>query len=290
MAALVYRGGLSLPGNPARPNEDAFCHADRLAAVFDGATGLGEPILPVDSDAAWIARCGAEGMIAHQADGRSLRAVLRLTVEEVERRFLALRLRVPRETYEIPFASMCCAGLCDAGLDVLWFGDCAALLRRPGEAAVLIGDAFARRAAEARRVARLAQSENLSATGTQVRAQFLPALRAARNLVNTRAGSWLFSPDAACAAHVAQARVAAPPGTVVLLASDGFLALACDYRRYDGDGLLSAAQTKGLRALYDELRAIENDDAQGIRFPRFKRSDDATALLLEVAAAQVTAS
>jgi hypothetical protein len=30
---------LSLPGNPAKPNDDAFCHSETLAAVFDGATG-----------------------------------------------------------------------------------------------------------------------------------------------------------------------------------------------------------------------------------------------------------
>jgi hypothetical protein len=30
------------------------------------------------------------------------------------------------------------------------------------------------------------------------------------------------------------------------------------------------------------LRAIENEDADGNRFARFKKSDDATALLLEI--------
>jgi hypothetical protein len=68
----------------------------------------------------------------------------------------------------------------------------------------------------------------------------------------------------------------------MLLVSDGFLALASDYNRYDADGLLEAASFKGLRALYNEIRDIENADPEGRKFPRFKKSDDATAIFLKV--------
>jgi len=47
---LEYVAGLSWPGDPAKPNDDAFCHGERLAAVFDGATSLNDPLMPVDSD------------------------------------------------------------------------------------------------------------------------------------------------------------------------------------------------------------------------------------------------
>jgi hypothetical protein len=66
----------------------------------------------------------------------------------------------------------------------------------------------------------------------------------------------------------------------VLLASDGFLALASDYARYTPETLLAAAAARGLGTLGEELRAVEASDPEGLRFPRFKRSDDATALLL----------
>jgi hypothetical protein len=72
------------------------------------------------------------------------------------------------------------------------------------------------------------------------------------------------------------------PGTLVLLASDGFLALASDYGAYGADSLMQAALEKGLKALGEELRAIETGDAGGDKYPRFKKSDDATALLLRV--------
>jgi hypothetical protein len=66
------------------------------------------------------------------------------------------------------------------------------------------------------------------------------------------------------------------------LASDGFLALASDYARYTPEGLFDAALARGLTPLGEELRATEASDPDGIAYPRFKRSDDATALLLRV--------
>jgi len=45
---------------------------------------------------------------------------------------------------------------------------------------------------------------------------------------------------------------------------------------------MAAAMTRGLKALGDELRAIEEGDSGGDKFPRFKKSDDATALLLKL--------
>ncbi len=45
---------------------------------------------------------------------------------------------------------------------------------------------------------------------------------------------------------------------------------------------MAAGLAGGLAALGEELRAIEAGDAGGDKFPRFKKSDDTTALLLAV--------
>ena len=45
---------------------------------------------------------------------------------------------------------------------------------------------------------------------------------------------------------------------------------------------MQAARTQGLVALGREVREIEAADPDGKRFPRFKQSDDATALLLKI--------
>ena len=113
------------------------------------------------------------------------------------------------------------------------------------------------------------------------RPEFLTELRASRNRINS-GNHWLFSPDVKAASHVSRRLMKVQPGSEILLLTDGFLALASDYGAYSADSLMAAAQGKGLAALGAELRAIEAGDPGGDRFPRFKTSDDATALLLKV--------
>ena len=278
---LTFLDALSLPGNPAKPNDDAWAQIARAAVVLDGATNLGEPLLPGDSDAAWIARFAARRLMAHVGDGGEPRAMLRSSLADAEASFAGLRRRIPKENWENPYASMMFLVADGRGFDALWFGDCGALVRRP-DGVEVVGDAFAKRSAEARRVKMLAEAKGLAPASGANRPEFLAALRAARNLINTERGGWLFGPDARAAENARGVRVAAPRGTTILLASDGFLALVSDYERYDAATLMEAAERKGLEALGSELRAIEEGDPEGRRYPRFKKSDDATALLLRL--------
>ena len=274
---------LSLPGAADKPNEDAFAHAQQIAVVFDGATPLAEPLLPGASDAQWIARFASRRLIAHAADGEgSPRDWLRSAAGDAAKSFGALRRRLPEQVYETPFASMMAAALHDAALEALWFGDCGLLLHHPagGGDVMLIGDARVRRDIERARAKEAGTGRGAASEG--VREEFLPALRASRNRVNSAKGTWLFSPDPRCADHAGAARLDVEAGAVLLLASDGFLSLITEYDAYDASALLAAAQSHGLAALGEELRIIESGDPEGVEFPRFKRSDDATALLLRV--------
>ena len=116
------------------------------------------------------------------------------------------------------------------------------------------------------------------------RPEYLASLRKSRNSVNTREETWAFSPDSRCAQFAQTTRLPAREGTEILICSDGFLALAIDYRQYEIDALMALALARGLKPLFEELRAIEKSDPKGRQFPRFKTSDDATALVLRVLA------
>jgi serine/threonine protein phosphatase PrpC len=277
---LAYVAGLSWPGNPEKPNDDAFCHGDAIAAVFDGATSLGEPLLPVDSDAAWIARKGAAGLLAHQ--NLSPREALARTAEDAERAYVEQRSRPPRENYELPLASMMMTGFVGAALEFLWFGDCTALIANPGEKVQIVGDALDKKGGEAAMASRLAAKHNLAPAAGVNLPQFLDALRKGRNTVNTAPDRWAFTPDARCAAFAKSKTIPAEEGATILLCSDGFLALTSDYGKYDAQSLFDASLSRGLKAMFEELRAIERDDPEGRKFPRFKTSDDATALIVRV--------
>ena len=137
-----------------------------------------------------------------------------------------MRKREPVENYEIAYASAVMATPDAGGLRVLWFGDCAALLRNGNGEFAIVGDIMDKRESERARVVRLAKPGGQGpACGSGVREEFLPALRASRNTVNSPGGDWLFAPDAACADHAKELRVTALADSPILLASDGFLAL-----------------------------------------------------------------
>ena len=272
---------LSLPGDPLKPNDDAFGHIDGAAVVLDGATSLGDPLMPGDSDAAWLAHFGARRLMAHCGDGDAPADALRHALADAQKSFTALRRRAPQEQWEVPTASMAFAVEADGGFDFQWFGDCAALVMRPQGGVELLGESFDKKAREAARAAKLAKETGLSPAAGVNRPQFLAALRAARNRVNT-GSHWAFCPDPRAADHVESVRVAAPAGTVVLLATDGFLALATDYGRYTPSTLMDKAMTSSLGVLGEELREIEEADPDGHKHPRFKKSDDATALLFRL--------
>jgi hypothetical protein len=273
---------LSIPGDPAKPNEDAVLAEPVGAVVLDGATPVNEPLLPGKSDAAWLATFGARRLISHIKNGDAPRAALRHALSDAEFSFAGLRRRAPEHAYEIPCASMMFVVPNAVGMDALWYGDCAALVLMPDGTFKLLGEAMEKRVTESDSARRWAKEMGVPPAGALSRAEFLPRFRQGRAKVNTRGGDWLFAPNAAVSEHAARARLAAAAGTVVLACSDGLLVLACNYGAYDAKGLLAAAMTKGLAALGQELRAIEEADPEGRQLPRFKKSDDATAVLLKL--------
>src|ERR1700744_2868284 len=97
---------LSLPGDPAKPNEDAFAQYEHAALVMDGATPLGDPLMPGSSDAAWIAQFGARRLIAHLKDGDAPDDALVHALADADKSFTALRRHPIQEKWQTPCASM----------------------------------------------------------------------------------------------------------------------------------------------------------------------------------------
>ena len=258
-------------------NEDALCHDPHAALVLDGATPLGLSLLPGPSDAAWIAQFGARRLMAHLKENGVPRDALRLALEDTKRSFEGLTRKPIREKWQTPCAAMMLIVEAGAEHQFFWFGDCAAVIVAKNSPAFIVGEGVESRGREAAR-ARIALDAGITPTD---RAKVLQLLRAGRCRINS-GNNWLFSPEPRAAAYAHHAAHALAAGTKMLLATDGFLALASDYGAYDLDGLVAAAQSEGLAAMGAELRAIEKDDPKAQKFPRFKQHDDATAIFLEI--------
>ncbi|MHC9420047.1 protein phosphatase 2C domain-containing protein [Sphingomonas citri] len=263
---------LSLCGDLATPNDDRAGASARCAWVIDGATDLAPPGLLGDrGGAAWLAATADAAFgLGEAAD---LRATCASVYETVAARYAAERRREPAGVWELPSASFAAVQLVGDSLDVAWAGDCAILRARADGAVDWLTPA----------PDRAAESVEAAALGDALGGARTPAVIADRRAARERPGRRVLGVEAAASsASTDHASVTAALGDTLLLMSDGFAALVDSYDAYDAPGLMAAVRERGVAALAEELRAIERDDPDCRRFPRFKRSDDATALWVRV--------
>jgi Protein phosphatase 2C len=254
-----------------------FDEAAGWACVIDGATDVG----PVrifsqgDTDAARFAEIFAAALLLTTPQPTE-------TPQQFFTRFLPrLRLDVEREVRialkDAPLASYPTAAAIwlrasHGSIETASLGDSIAIIRDPSGRVTVMGEPGkpGEEQTRAKRVMVMRPDE---------RRKWLQDVRA---IHNTQRGYWVFGVQPEAAAHILHQTAAAPPGTRILAMTDGFYRLVSPYGRYTDAALIEAAIAKGLGPLLTELRSLEASPADDEKIGRFKTSDDATALLLEV--------
>ncbi len=279
---------LSDPGTAGKRNEDNLCLEEGLLAVFDGATGIGDQLVFPEhgSDAAWLAEFAAHRLAGCESDlsaGDMVREIASAARKEVADRTDIEAL--PR--YAWPTCGFEMARVRQGRLELSGLGDCCAYLLAPsGELTIHCPIPSAREVEMAVARALLDRSGGFGPQGGIVReGEALEVLRRGRSQHNTPGGKvWTLGLAPQAGEHVSSLDVDAPEGSLLLLMSDGFAALTEMYLHHTAVEMVAAAADIGLAPLLRELRRIEQvDDPFAERFARFKRSDDATAILAVVA-------
>ena len=283
MAQINVIDEISLPGSPERMNEDALGATGTIAFVLDGVTGLADaPLLERRSDAAWVSATARDLLLQHgPGHGGDLRGLIKIVAEGIAERFLRERLRAPAERFEMPWTTLSMIGITPDVLHIAYLGDSRVVVETADGEIHNFGTNPTRTVFEQRLSARVvAERKGLGIDA--IRATVLPELRRARNTVNTVGGFWLLGADPDAAAHAGVTSLALSGPAMVLLATDGFYALKDDYQMFDDRDLIASSQALGLAEMAAQVRRIEEGDPVGQRFPRMKKSDDATALLVRV--------
>lgn len=256
---------ISLAGSAATPNDDRCGTTPALAWMIDGATDLGPPgLMGSQPGAAWLAATASRAFA--RAEDCSLPSVLDHVFEQTAAAYAAERTRDPEDDWELPSAAFLAVALTSGTLDLAWLADCACILLR-GETATRLGPQPNSEETDRARI---------HAAGSE---RPLAMLRAQR----MRPERYILGIDPSHIAFVESATARVVPGDEILLMTDGIAALIDDYEM-PLEAFVTTLRTGGLPALAARLRAIEEEDADRARYPRFKRSDDATALWLRVAA------
>lgn len=287
MRSLRILDALSKPGREDGINDDCYGSNETGVYVIDGATGLSDRPVMRDcrSDAAWFARFAADHFGRHATAGTDLRAVVADLCHQARGQFWSAAADQV-ERYAWPSASFAMMRLGEAGLEFFGLGDCSLYFRQEGSAVdswsplPQFSDYESRLAA-----GHMAGSSGFNRSGSLLDDQkTLQDLRTIRALQNTvQSGIWTLGLVPEAADHIARHALPMDRPFRALLCSDGFSALVDTYRAHSPGTLLEAAEESGLDALYGELRTIEREsDPDAKKFPRYKQSDDATAVLVEV--------
>jgi Protein phosphatase 2C len=274
---LVILDAVSLAGDRSKPNEDAIGSNGHMAFVIDGATDLGPPLMPGDSDAAWLARTAAGAFLAAPPD-QSPAAMIASAIARLGKAFATERLAEPEGAWHLPYGSCLLLALRDDRIELGWAGDCRGILRLDGVIRT-VGEGGDGEARERALAASLAETSGHSSMLRQ--GPVLAELRRRRSRFAQDDAPAILGIDARHAARIHTISFPRPKRCEALLMTDGFSAMELKYGRYSAEELLSTATEKGLASLAGALRRIEEvEDPEGRLFARFKRSDDASAILL----------
>jgi hypothetical protein len=275
---------VSLPGHADKANEDICGASGDWAWIIDTSIFPGtKPVMRPDSDATWLAHFADErlsSLAGQAADGVSL---ARHVMEEARTAFMAV---APTERHDFatwPLGAMTLVRRREDLLDVWTFGDTTAYIRPPGSPVLTMGEGPHLRDLESAKAAELLRETGSRPTRILDEPAFLAWLggRRERQKKDTSTVPGLLSLDPRAADRLTHETAPCPDGTLILLTSDGFSALVDLYGHTDAEGLVEEARTSGLDALAAQARLIETkQDPAGLLYPRFKVSDDTTALLI----------
>lgn len=275
---LTFVESISLAGDRKKQNDDACGFTGPRAWVIDGATDLSDtPLTGHASDAAWIAQY-LNRRLHEPFDNDPSRGFSDLSRGAAEAFNAPLHGR-PYERWQSPICSVLMAN--DRGGGTVYvsdLGDCRVFALDADGKAHIAGGPEGAADHEAESAARQTDANKPLLERTETIAR----LREQRAAINREGAEWTFCLDPACGQYVRTRRFDLKTPAHVLLMTDGFSALVDRYRAYDAAGLVRAAFDKGLQELGRELRAIETADAASAKYPRFKASDDATALSMRL--------
>ena len=274
---LSFVESISLAGDRAKQNDDACGFLGDRAWVLDGATDLhGAPLTGWKSDASWLANIANSQL--HGMEGQDLRNAIHTVSVVAAQAFANLVGDKIYERWQSPISSLLMVEETYDGLAGIDLGDSRMFALGADDVVHAVGGPATGREAETRAAAQQTESEKplLERTNT------IEMLRRSRASLNQAGAHWTFGIDPNCADHARLWKFKLARPAHVLLMTDGFAALTDQYGAYDAAGLVHAALDKGLQELGRELRAIEAQDATGALHPRFKKSDDATALLMRL--------
>jgi hypothetical protein len=262
-------------------SEDLFQHTARAVWILDGATGIGPSVIEgAPSDPYWLVHAANDALKAIWDDEAPTETLCARAAEQVIAAFAGVVRQPPPPPIDRPTACLLIARLWRDRLELSTVGDCWLIhagAHGVSDFGAKIDDAVAAPVRDA-----LARFKAAGVSHADLLELLLPFEREVRAKANADGGYGIVDLTTRWPTRMQQRLVEVSPGDRLLLMTDGLYRLIDTFAAYDAPSLMAAAETRGLAALYAELRTLEHGDPDCAAYPRGKVSDDVAAALLTV--------
>jgi hypothetical protein len=262
-------------GSPDAENEDwAGVLVPGLAVVLDGLSAPDGTGTGCRHGTPWFVSQLGPRVLAQSADpSRSLVDALAEAIQQVASLHPGCDLKHPGT----PSATMVLLRAHDEGADYLALADAVLLLDTADGLQVVSDERVNQLAGKEREAANRVPAG--SALKLRRRAQLTRALRRARNQPG---GYWVAATDPTAASQAVTGSLPSKALRRAVLLSDGASRLVDPFGLATWEEVLALLEESGPDELLRQVRAAEAVDPEGRQWPRTKRSDDATAVYLDI--------
>lgn len=271
---------LSFPGNNI--NEDIATVNEKSAWVLDGATGLNNKnLIDSKSDAKWFVN-EWDNYLKNNIDDseKDLKEIAREGIIKIKQKFLSKIGNCKIEPIDLPSSGIVLIRWDEREIEYFILGDCTLFYKLESDFIKEIKDESLQLLDS--QVINKMKKIMLNGKGIkEAREDVKDNLVNNRLQMNTNEGYWILGFDEEAIKHSIYNKIKINNNNIqLLLMSDGFSALFNTYEYIDKYNIFKELEKTNLNQLYNLLRKIEDEDKDGFKYPRFKKSDDASAVYL----------
>lgn len=264
-----------------RVNEDIAYAENNYGWVIDGATGLNKTNLTGSKgDVYWFVNEWNNYLKDNILDkSKDIKEIVSKGMDFIGNKFNKISSLKYPDKVDLPAASIAIIRINNNKVEYFLLGDCTLIVENNNGKSSIIKQTLLDKLDNIAKAEMNKLMLNEGISFIEARQRINPLLIKHRLLKNTPEGYWTLGFDRNAVENSLYGYLDLEECKKALLMSDGFSAIFDNYKYIEADNLISIIEKQGLHQVYKTIRLIENEDADVVKFPRFKKSDDSSAVI-----------
>ncbi|HEY8889986.1 MAG TPA: hypothetical protein VIM70_06995 [Clostridium sp.] len=262
-------------------NEDIVYATDNYGWVIDGATGLNNKNLTTSSsDANWFVNEWNKYLKENILDNSiSIKEIVYNGIEIVSNKFNKITSLKNLDKVDLPSASIVILRIKNMMIEYFLLGDCTLIVQNNNGESSIIKQKLLDILDDKAKMEMAKLMANQGMNFTDARQKINSLLVKHRRLKNVANGYWTLEFDKNAVEYSLCGYLEFDECKNALLMSDGFSAIYDNYNYVDKNDIVNLVKKQGLKKIYKSIRFIEKEDEEILKYPRFKKSDDSSAVI-----------